>query len=361
MPGPPALLRRAAAALGVSAVAVALLAGMPSAAGTSWHRVASLVGGLDLRWTASLSVVWFAALLAYSQVLTASLPGLTTGQALRLNLAGSAVSNTVPLGGPVSIGLTTAMARSWGFGPTQIGAFFTTSLVWTAAGRVAGGLLALLGWVLVRPGAAHAGAVVPALGTVALAVAAAVIVLGSERRAAATASAIAGLSARLLRARHGRGRSGSPSADLPATGARLSGFPAGVVRARRISLEVSRRSWWRFTLGMTGYLALLAVLLDGCLSALGHPIPFLVAAVAVGVERLVTAVPITPGGAGFAELGLVTVLPAGGVDPAVAVAAAVLYRFFMFVLEIPVGGAIAVGWVGTDRRRRTAARVEVAA
>ena len=78
---------------------------------------------------------------------------------------------------------------------------------------------------------------------------------------------------------------------------------------------------------------------------------------AFAVERVLTLVVLTPGGAGLAETGTVGVLVAFGVDPASAVAGVLLYRLFTFALEIPVGGAAALGWLLT---RPSEARTSVA-
>jgi uncharacterized protein (TIRG00374 family) len=102
---------------------------------------------------------------------------------------------------------------------------------------------------------------------------------------------------------------------------------------------------------MSGYVLMLGVLLMVCLQAVGQPVPWLVVLAAVGLERLSGAVPFTPGGVGVADLTLVTVLTAAGADPAAAAAATLLYRLFTFGLEIPVGGAVALGWAVLRRRR----------
>ncbi|MGI8520458.1 MAG: lysylphosphatidylglycerol synthase domain-containing protein [Actinomycetota bacterium] len=54
--------------------------------------------------------------------------------------------------------------------------------------------------------------------------------------------------------------------------------------------------------------------------------------------RLLSAVPITPGGLGVVELGLTATLVAAGGEEALVVAAILIYRLLTFVLPIPVGG-----------------------
>jgi uncharacterized membrane protein YbhN (UPF0104 family) len=79
---------------------------------------------------------------------------------------------------------------------------------------------------------------------------------------------------------------------------------------------------------------------------------------AVGLERLLTAVPVTPGGSGVAELGLVAVLAAGAGPTAApaAAAGALLYRVFTYLLEVPVGAPLALAHLTAVRRPSFVAR-----
>jgi uncharacterized membrane protein YbhN (UPF0104 family) len=86
---------------------------------------------------------------------------------------------------------------------------------------------------------------------------------------------------------------------------------------------------------------------------------------AFAVDRIMSMVVLTPGGTGFAEAGTAAALVALGGAPAAMAAGVLLYRGFIFALEIPVGGAWLFGWLWTHRRglRRheaaEAARLEV--
>ena len=96
---------------------------------------------------------------------------------------------------------------------------------------------------------------------------------------------------------------------------------------------------WRAALlaaiGSTGfdYLALLLIL-----RAVGaDPRPSLVL-FAYTSSRLLALVPLTPGGLGFVEAGLVGTLTLAGVGAGAAVVAVFAYRIVSFWLPIPVGG-----------------------
>jgi putative heme transporter len=109
--------------------------------------------------------------------------------------------------------------------------------------------------------------------------------------------------------------------------------------------------------GMLGYLLLLALLLEGSLRAVGATAGASLVLAAVAIERLVTSIPLTPGGAGVAELGLTACLTLSGVDPVLAITATLIYRAFTFLFEIPVGLLVASGWAVGRRRRAHAQRL----
>jgi hypothetical protein len=70
---------------------------------------------------------------------------------------------------------------------------------------------------------------------------------------------------------------------------------------------------------------------------------------AFSLVRLVTAVPLTPGGIGVFELVLTGALVAAGTGHAQAVAAVLVYRFLTFLVPIPLGVACYLVW----RRNRS--------
>lgn len=356
--------RAVVAGSAVLAVSAGLVMVVPRLLHTTWPAVWSVLGGVPVGWLIVLAVVWLAGLVAHTLVLSASLPGLSARRALALNLAGSSVANLVPLGGPVSLGLTTGMARSWGFRSTAIGAFLTVSSVWNVAARAGLGVVGLIWW-MTRPGAAHPALVGGAAALVVAVVAAAVAVLSSERVAAGLAglagrlAAVAARVAAFLRTggRPGRRAAGRSGGQRPAR-VRTPGVEAGVrdrvtgsiTSVRSSSVAIARRSWPALSAGMLGYSVLLFLLLDLCLRVLGAPQPVMTVVAVVCVERLLTAVPLTPGAVGVAEIGLAGSLVLGGVDPATAAAAALLYRLYTFALEIPVGLLVATGWAVARRR-----------
>jgi uncharacterized protein (TIRG00374 family) len=65
-------------------------------------------------------------------------------------------------------------------------------------------------------------------------------------------------------------------------------------------------------------------------------------------------VPVTPGGLGFVEAGLTSILVLAGVSSDQAVLGTLLYRLFSFWLPIPLGVLAWTGWRFTAGQRSDA-------
>jgi uncharacterized membrane protein YbhN (UPF0104 family) len=319
----------------VALACVALVGFVPAVTGTSWRDVTDALRGIDVLWMLALAAAWWGGLCSHSLVLTASLPGLSSRRAIGLNLAGSAVGNALPFGGAISVGVTSSMVRSWGFGTRALGAFLTVSTVANLVVRLVAGVAGLL-WLTITLHAMAAAATTGWLAVVVLVCLAVIAGCLASDRAAATVGAAMALAMGRLRARQRPRSLGSVAAG--ARGA-LTG-----IRLRRQVLRLLIRSWPRLGFGMVAYVVLLGVLLQLSLTALGSDVPWPVVLATVAVERLVTAVPVTPGGVGIAELALTSCLVFGGVPAADAAAAALLYRVFTYVIEIPLGLLVTGVW-----------------
>lgn len=318
---------------GVVAVTLPRVTGAPwRAIGHAWHQ---------LSWpqVALLTVLWFAGLLAHSSVLMAALPGLTRRRALTLNVTGSAVANVLPLGGGVGIGLNYLMARRWGFSARQFSLFTVLSNAWSVLTKA---VLPVAAVAVLLVGGVHVGhrLLVSALAAslvLALALTGAAAAAASRRGTCCAGRGLDRLAALVLRRR--------------ATGS----VEQRLLDLRLTAADLVRHGWRRMTTGMLGYYALCALLLWTCLQLLGAQLsPFTVLAV-FAFERLLTVLPLTPGGSGVVELSTTAFALAlagpGGPDQASVVAGVLLYRGFIFGLEIPVGAAWLLGWWLLHRRR----------
>lgn len=320
---------RLVASLGVVSSAVALVAWLPRHSGSSWREVGQVVADVPVPILAALGALWMAGLVASSVALAACLPGLPVRRALTLSLTGSAVANVLPLGGAAGVGTNYALVRSWGY---RAGAFATFTVVTNlvdvatkvAVVGAAGGLVLATGHDAL-PGT---------LAATALAVAA-VVLLGAAlllRRSTATGvgrrvDAAAARAGRLLR------RPLRPRLEVRLP--RLAGT----------SVVLLRRAWVRIVAGSTTYAVLQALLLAACFRACGLQAGVAMIAAAYATDRLLTLLPVTPGGVGLVETVLSATVLAWGAPAGPAVAGVLLYRALTYAAEVPVGGALLLGWL----------------
>jgi uncharacterized membrane protein YbhN (UPF0104 family) len=313
------------------AATVALVVLLPRAVGTSWATVGGVLGRISLPGIAALTAVWIAGLWAHSFVLAASLPGLTKRRGLTLSLTGSAVSNVLPLGGAAGTGLNFAMTRRWGFTSAAFGGFLAITTLINVVAKL--GVVAV---ALALTPIVHGASALPIgrtgllLMPVLAALAGVVWFLASPNAAALTGRALDRLIGVFRR-----------------RSVLVTSLPELRISIRR----VVRRGWRPMTLGMAAYLLLQLALLWLCFHLLGVSLSLPVLVTGLAVERLLTLITITPGGAGVVEVGTTAALVALGGDPAAIAAGLLLFRGFTYLLEIPVGGVTLGIWLLHDRRR----------
>jgi putative heme transporter len=337
---------RAAAVAAISVVAIVAL--LPRLTHAPWQAISSAWGGLTWWKLALLALLWAAGLLAHSTVLMGAMPGLTRRRAMTLNLTGSAVSNVLPLGGGIGVGLNYVMARRWGFSSGQFSLFTVLSNVWTVVAKAALPCLAVALLIAGNVSVDQRILVGAVVGSTVLALATGVaLAIASSDRGARFAGRAAHLVPRFGRARH--------------DGAHVE---ERLIALRRSGAVIVRGSWRRMTLGMVTYYALGALLLWASLHVVGSTLGPVAVLALFAFERALTTLPITPGGSGVAEIATTALAIAfsGPHDRAVVAAGVLLYRAFTFGLEIPVGGMWLLGWLLLQRssRRPEAARLPVA-
>jgi uncharacterized membrane protein YbhN (UPF0104 family) len=322
-----------------AAIAIAIMAFvLPRVTGSPWRAIAAAWRVLTWWQLIALSLLWVAGLVAHSTVLMGALPGLTRRRALTLNLTGSAVSNLLPLGGGVGIGINYAMARRWGFSSGQFSVFTVLSNIWSVLAKASLPCVAVTVLIArdvpidrrILVGAVVASTVLVIATGLAIAVA-------SSDRGARVAGRAARLVASLGRSRHDAGN-----------------VEARLIALRRSGAVVVRASWRRMTLGMVTYYALAAVLLWACLHVVGSTLGPVAVLALFAFERALTTLPITPGGSGVVEVATTALAVAfsGPSETAVVAAGVLLYRAFVFGLEVPVGGVWLLGWLFVQRSSR---------
>ncbi|MDQ1626153.1 MAG: putative heme transporter [Actinomycetota bacterium] len=316
-----------------------LIAVLPKAAGAPWADITGVLGQLPLLDLVGLAALWLLGLYAYTFVLTGALPGLTHRRALTLNLTGSAVANLVPFGGALGVGLNYSMSRRWGFSKQAFALYTLVSNLWVVLAKLSLPALAI-GVLVLTDNVAH-----PRLSAAAFAAMCALI--------AVVATVVALLASERTAARLGRGAERVADAVLRlARRTRTVHLEQGAVAMRRESIKVLRGAWPQLSLGMLTYSALQALLLWSCLHLLGSTLSPAQVFAGYALERVLTMVIVTPGGAGLVEVGMAALLVAFGGAPAVTAAGILLYRAFTFGIEVPIGGTGLLVWFWRRRRER---------
>ena len=284
---------------------------------------------------ATLLVVGMFNIITYLFVMMAVLPGLTFWQAFVVNNASTAISNTLPAGGVVGVGVTYSMYRSWGFGNDDIGRSVLVSGVWNTFVKLAMPILALA--LLALTGGVSAARLLAAAVGIGVLIAAVVLftmILRSERLAQRVGNGLGRLVGYVLRLF---------KRPAPTT------WGDAAARFRANTVELLQGRWlWLTASAVLSHTALYLVLLV----ALRHvgvsqaELSWVEVLATFAFVRLISALPITPGGVGVVELGYAAALVAAGEEgiEAQVVAAILVFRAITYFLPIPIGVATFLVW-----------------
>jgi uncharacterized protein (TIRG00374 family) len=260
-------------------------------------------------------------------------PGLTFGRAMIMTQATTAITNTVPAGSAIGVGMTYAMLGSWGFSRSRTTIAVLVSGVWNAFAKLAIPVLALA--LVALQGNASAGRLTAALVGIAGLVAAIVVfalMLRSERMAEKVGVTAGRVTSRLL-----------ALIRRPP----VQGWEIATVKFRNRTIDLLEHGWFPITAAtLVSHLSLYLVLLV-CLRDVGvsdAEVGWAEVLAVFAFARLATAIPITPGGAGLVEAVLITGLTAAGGDKAQVVAAVLVYRALTWGLPVLVGVACLLWW-----------------
>ncbi len=329
--------RIASAFLGLGIAAAIIIWGLPWIADTSWQQIGSQLRRLkaaDIAWLTGLTS---AAVLFYTLVMTGSIRGLRTGQAVISNLVGTMISTTFPLGGAVGVGATYAMFRSWGFDRKDVSSALTVIGVWNILGRAA------------LPAIAAAWMLYEAVGTLPRQVVFS-LTLGGSIGGGLLLFFVLAVASRTIAGGLGSTIGWLASPFIGRAGVERSDFRQVALDLRDRIATTVRTGGLAMTAGMAGFLGLYAVVFWLCLRYMGVDISPVQAFAAYAVGRLLTAFPITPGSMGVTEAGALAILVAGGASPAGASAAVLLFSLFTNVLHVPAGVVAGFVWVLTAGR-----------
>jgi len=292
----------------------------------------------------SLVLIGLWNLVTYWFVIVAALPGLRLREAAVVNQASTAVSNTLPAGGALGVGLTLAMLTSWGFTIAAITRSAVVTGIWNNFVKLGMPVLALA--LLALEGDITPARLTAAAIGIAVLVGAVVLlwlVLKSDR----LARAIGRFFGKIVDWFRGRFRR-EPLGDWDGRAAKFRLDTVGLLRHRWLALTLAT-----LLSHISLYLVLLVALRHVGVSQ--EELSWIAVLAAYSFVRLISMVPITPGGVGVVELGYAATLTIGLDDMAKAqvVAAILVFRAITYLLPIPLGIASYIIWRVNNSWRMT--------
>ncbi len=321
-----------------SVVSVAIVVGifvgvMPQIA--DYSEVWATIKSLTWLESVSLALIAFWNLATYWFVLVAALPGLRIREAAVVNQSSTAVSNTLPGGGAIGVAVTVAMLTSWGFTIAAITRSAVVTGIWNNFVKLGMPVVAL-GLLAIERDVSNAwlSASVIGVGVLIGAIVALWMTLRSDvlaRRVGDWLGSLVSRIRRLLRK--------PPITDMASRAAAFRSDTIGLLQNR----------WLQLTLAtVLSHLSLYAVLLI-TLRHVGvsqEELSWIQVLAAFAFVRLISALPVTPGGVGVVELGYAAAMTIGmdEITSAQVVAAILVFRVITYALPVPLGASTYVIW-----------------
>jgi putative heme transporter len=299
--------------------------------GTAWDDVRAMTAG----WILTLIGVTVLNLFTGWWFITTCLPGLSLPRAAAMNLSSTAVANTVPGGGAIALGVSWNMTSAWGFSTEEFTLYTLVSGLWSQFAKFGTPAVALLALSAVgRPSSQLVLATILGTAVVLAALGAVVWALHSENFMAVLGRFAQRAATKVMGWFHRPGPK-----DLEKSFLEFKHLASNLIKTRGWLMSLST-----LTSDLTGWFVQLA-----CLRSVG------VTAAEVSWEksfagyaliRLLTTIPITPGGLGITEVGLTAYLASGlGSAATDRIAAAILLaRALTFVVPIPFGAINFTVW-----------------
>jgi uncharacterized protein (TIRG00374 family) len=279
----------------------------------------------------------------YVWPLQAALPGLGYGPGFVVRQTSFAISNAVPAGGAVGLGVQYGMLDSYGFGAGAAASAIGIVSVFNVFATL---VMPVLGVVALLASGVVEGiyVLVAAIGILAIGVAAVAftVVLRSER-GARTVGRWADRLVNPLTRRLTHGRS------VNITG-KILDFRSSVV-------DVMRTRWVQVTLStlllqFTSWAILVLALRGLEAGAGGVTVTWTEALAAFSFARVASFIPITPGGLGTVDAALAALLTGYGATSSQALAADLVWRAATYVPQVLLGALTFLWWRVTAARRR---------
>jgi len=282
----------------------------------------------------SLMAVMIFNLYTYWLANQAGLIGMTIGQSAVMTQTSTTVANTLPAGGAVAVGMTAAMLNSWGFTAGEITLFVGVTGIWNIFAKLGMPMIALV--LLVLTGHTDP-ALMSAAAIGAVFLVGAIVLLVLVFRSEEMARKIGDWLGRVL-----------SSVKKPFGKQPVEGMGERTVKFRRETIILTKRRWFMLTwTTLLSQIALFFVLLL-CLrhmSVADAQIPAVEIFAVYTFSRLLSAIPITPGGVGVIDLGYIAGLSAFDTpEKAQIVAAVLIFRVLTYGIQIPLGAFTYVYW-----------------
>ena len=293
-------------------------------------------------WIVTLLIATIVVIVVYAFPFQAALPGLKYWPAFKTRQTSFMISNTIPAGGAIGLGVQYGMLSSYGFGPAPATATIGITSVWNTFITLTLPVLALLGLAVIGEVNSTA-ALVTLIGAVAVAVG-------------------IGLFALILRSEDAARRLGQWADISIAWAAGLIGKEAnldlaqGLVDFRASIVDVVSERWGLITAtNLLQQLAQFSVLFIAILAIQGGAgavsLPEAFAAFAFG--RLATFIPIPPGGLGTTDAIMTGALTGFGMTSGDALAAVLIWRALTYFPQVFIGIGTLLAWQ-RDQRKKSA-------
>jgi uncharacterized membrane protein YbhN (UPF0104 family) len=317
--------------------------------GASIEQVITDIKGMTTLAIIALLLATLFNLMVYPLPYQASTLGLKYPPAFVVRQTSFTISNTIPFGGAIGLGVQYGMFGTYEVAPTAIVATLAISSVWTELMTLGLPVLGLLG--LIVTGEATQQLVIwglIGLVGVILIVGILVIVLRSLKGAEWVGdklNAISGWFFRLIKKR-------PPNVKK------------SLLKFRHDTVDVLKARWWRITwtnlLVQLGMFSIMYFAMIGLTNSTNTHMPTLIQCFAAfAISRIGTLVPV-PGGLGPTDAIMVQLLEnPGGATSTVAIAADLVWRILYFAVPIGVGVLTFLWWqfVAAPRHRKKLAGV----
>jgi uncharacterized membrane protein YbhN (UPF0104 family) len=318
-------------ALGIALAAVVFAEVVPRIA--SYRSVAKQIETISAPWIAALALAALLDVITTALPWRALLPQISWIGALAFTQASTALTYVLPGGAPLGMAISFGLLRRLRVTAGEAGFAVALTGIWSqvmillyplvgaalvfASGNLSGSTAAIAG------ASAAAGAIIAGL---------AFAVLRSPRAAFWLGDVAGRVGARVARAV----RRGPPDWSGEA-----------LVRVRAERLVHLRRRWPALTAATLGNQLTAYLIFDFSLRAVGVSVatlPLSESFLAWAIGRVLSSLPLTPGGIGVVELGMIGTLVGFGAPHAHVVAAVLLYRVLVIVPTLVIGGVALLGF-----------------